>query len=270
MKSGETPYPRMPWRQRLLLLGGIIGCVGIASIVLLVWPDVVLMGLSVVLTIGLVVIMGDLLFDCAERLATGWPFVQRQRGQSVSASFDLPTFVAEPIQQRVTDRQLADLLAPCLPVIDTRALVQIDDQGMRCDPLVFVDASQQPGVADLPRVQRIEGEGEVTYGWAYANLDRIDALALFNCTSHVPVKAHIRLAFPLRVAAGFLETIGIAQQLHLVPCVGEQIAAGASRLFSEDIEGLRIDLDATTTQELLERVRQWRERYPTVSGDVLG
>jgi hypothetical protein len=149
-------------------------------------------------------------------------------------------------------------MAECLPIVETRIVVSMLDPDPDVVPLVFVDVRHRPDVADLPRVQMSEGRGEMTTTWAVLEIPTRAAMVELMCSYHRPVKTQFRVRFPLREKAAFVESISMTGQLGIVPCVGNQVALGATRLLVETVPFTGIAVDARTAQEIGEWVTEWR------------
>jgi hypothetical protein len=145
-----------------------------------------------------------------------------------------------------------------LPIIETRVLVMMLDPDPDVVPLVFVDVSHRPDVADLPRVQMSEGMGEMTTTWAVSDIPTRAAMVELICTYHRPVRTRYRVRFPLREKAAFVESISVTGQVGIALCVGDQVALGATRLLVEVVPFTGIAVDARTAQEIGQWVQNWR------------
>jgi hypothetical protein len=70
-------------------------------------------------------------------------------------------------------------------------------------PLVLVDASTRPEVADLVRVHQLEGDGEIETQWRYY-LSQSFAKAVLRVEMSTPVRARFDLCFDLNEHLGAL------------------------------------------------------------------
>ncbi len=185
--------------------------------------------------------------------APAFPYPDASPLMPLGGEWEVPAMPAAPRDVVKDDRE-----AECLPIIETRILVMMLDPDPGVVPLVFVDVSHRPDVADLPRVQMSEGMGEMTTTWAVSDIPTRAAMVELICTYHRPVRTRYRVRFPLCEKAAFVESIGVTGQVGIVPCVGDQVALGATRLLVEVVPFMGIAVDTRTAQEIGQWVQDWR------------
>lgn len=89
-------------------------------------------------------------------------------------------------------------------------------------PLVYVDASARPEVADLSRVYRIEGTGTTTAHWLLVSDGESMGLAVLTIRVRRPVRCRFRVLFDLQSHGAFLAEVARAGGLT-VTCVDPNV-----------------------------------------------
>lgn len=173
------------------------------------------------------------------------------------------------------DACLLALLASDQPITGQRKVRQEDVQvpPLEAMALIWLDIQTMPEFADLARVHRTDGDGDVLMNWVYWNEHRPTSMFALEVQLITPVRTSFRVPFRVKERQGLLGGIATYGRIRFVPGPPLDYHSMMRRMDQATLiktidqtcgKGIEITLNQTLRTEMKQHLEAWKQRFPSL------